>query len=190
MKAQGQRMIRALVLSLATAAVVVGTAQAENPNDRAGALGAGGIAASQTTPVPDWFERAAARAIKGNTQTAVVPDWFERAAARALAHDAVLPNDRAGMLGVGGIEPSSQPAVSDAFERAVLREATPVRPDDRGGPRGPGTVLTGVPTATTASDDGFQWDDAAFGAAAVLGFALLGTVAAVTIRNRRKVILP
>jgi hypothetical protein len=144
MKAQAQRMIGALVLTLATAAVVVGAAQAEHPNDRAGMLGVGGVAASEA------------------------------------ADQAVIPNDRGGMLGVGGIE---SPGL----------QSTPVRPDDRGGLRGPGTVSTEVatqmPTVTIASGDGFQWGDAAFGAAAALGFVLLGMLAALTIRHRSRVIL-
>ncbi len=87
MKAQAQRMIGTLVLTIAAAAILVGTAQAEHPNDRAGALGVGGVWASQNVTGPDAFERAAAKAI---------------------ADAAVLPNDRAGKLGVGGVESTSQ----------------------------------------------------------------------------------
>ncbi len=94
------------------------------------------------------------------------------------------------MLGVGAIESSSQPVIPDWFERAALREATTVRPDDRGGMRGPGMVPTEVPTATAASGDGFQWGDAVFGAAAALGMVLFGMLAALTIRHRNRVILP
>ena len=66
-------MIGALVLTLAAAAVLVGAAQAEHPNDRAGALGVGGVAATQTAVVPDWIDRAVAtRALMDKTQTAVV----------------------------------------------------------------------------------------------------------------------
>ncbi len=190
MKAQAQRMIGALVLTLATAAVLVGAAQAEHPNDRAGVLGVGGVAATQAAVVPDWIERAvAARALMDNTQAAVAPDWIERAVARAQADRVVLPNDRAGMLGVGGIASSSQPVVPDWIERAALRAATDVRPDDRGGLRGPGMVPTEAPAVTTASGDGFRWGDAAFGAAGALGLVLLGMLAALTIRHRSRVIL-
>ena len=93
------------------------------------------------------------------------------------------------MLGVGAIESSSQPVVPDWFERAVLREATTVRPDDRGGLHGPGMVPTDVPTLAPASGDGFQWGDAAFGAAGALGLILIGILAALTFRHRNRLIL-
>jgi len=91
MKAQAQRRIGALVLTLAAAAVLVGAAQADNPNDRAG------VAATQTAVVPDWIDRAVAtRALMDNAQSAVVPDWIDRAvAARAFMDNtqtAVVPD--------------------------------------------------------------------------------------------------
>ena len=211
MKAQAQRMIVALALAVAAATALAGAAQAEHPNDRAGVLGVGGIAATQTVASPDWIERAAARALADNTQTVASPDWIERAAARALADntqaiaspdwieraaaralsgDVVVPNDRRGRLGVGAVESSSQAVAPDWFERAALRGATEARPDDRGGLRGPGMVPTETPTVTTDTGDGFRWGDAAFGAVAALGLVLLGVLAAVTIRNRSRVILP
>lgn len=105
MKVQAQRMIGTLVLALATAAVAIGTAQAEGPDDRAGMLGVGAVTAAQGT---------------------VAPDWFERAAARALVDDVVLPNDRAGLLGVGAVSNSTQAAAPDWFERGALRATTAV----------------------------------------------------------------
>ena len=127
MKAQAQRMIGALVLSLATAAVVVGAAQAEHiRTTEAGALGVGGIAASQTTPVSRTGSSGPLRGHSPATRSC--PERPRRHA------------------GVGAIESSSQPVVPDWFERAVLREATTaVRPDDRGGLHGPGMVPTDVP---------------------------------------------
>ena len=113
------------------------------------------------------------------------------------------PDDRAGMLGVGAAEVVAVPdaferaaarhastaSVPDAFERAVIREqASTVRPDDRGGQRGPGAVPT-VPTSVAAEgDSGMAWGDAAFGAGAMLGLALLG-MAIVGIRRRGGVVL-
>lgn len=88
---------------------------------------------------------------------------------------AVLPNDRAGMLGIGGIE------------RQALHLAS-VRPDDRGSLRGPGAVATASSVAAVA-DDGFQWRDAGFEAAAVFGIVLLGIVGALTLRQHRRVVL-
>ena len=134
-----QRLLGAFVLSLVTAVIMVGTAQAQHPNDRGGMLGVGGIAAE------------------------------------SVADHAVIPNDRAGMLGVG------------AIEREALQSAS-VRPDDRGGLRGPGAVAAAGPIAAVV-DDGFQWRDAAFGAGAALAIVFLGIVGAVTLRQHRRVIL-
>jgi hypothetical protein len=170
MKLQLQRVV-GLASAVVTAAVLVGSAQAGHPNDRAGALGVGGAATSHLTVVPDVFERAVARATAH-----AVPDVFERAVARASGDGAVLPNDRAGKLGVGGVGSGSQVAVPDVFERAVARHvATGIQP-------------TSSPSRTAAPDGGFRWGDAAFGAAAAFGFVVLGA-AALTLRQRSRVVL-
>ena len=133
-----QRLIGALVLSLATTVVMVGPAQAQHPNDRSGMLGIG--------------------------------------AATDGGGRAVVPNDRAGMLGIGGIE------------RQTVQLAS-VRPDDRGSLRGPGAVAT-ASTSAAVADDGFQWRDAGFeAAAAAFGIALLGIVGALTLRQHRRVLV-
>jgi hypothetical protein len=85
------------------------------------------------------------------------------------------PNDRAGMLGVGGLS------------SVEVQTVIPVRPDDRGGIRGPGPEAAEIPSVTTFSDDGFQWEDAAFGAGAAFSLVLLGAGAMATIRHRRRV---
>jgi hypothetical protein len=163
MRVRVQHLPRAIAAALVAAAVLAGTAQADRPDDRARMLGVGAISSAVATP-----------------------DVFERAAIRAMRDGVVRPDDRPGLRGVGGI--ASVPAVPDAFERAVLRLAMPVRPNDRGGLQGPGSVATGVPSVTSVSD-GFQWSDAAFGAAAAFGFVLLAGAAALTIRHRSRVIL-
>jgi hypothetical protein len=88
---------------------------------------------------------------------------------------AVIPNDRAGKLGIGGIESQTLQLAS-------------VRPDDRGSLRGPGAVAT-ASTVTAVADDGFQWRDAGFEAAAAFGIALLGIVGALTLRQHRRVLV-
>ena len=123
------------------------------------------------------------------------------------AQAAERPDDRGGMIGVGAAE--VVPAPPDAFERAVLRSAAAnpvpdvferavlresrvaaVRPDDRAGARGPGSVPTALPTVETTSDDGFRWDDAFLGAAVMSGIVLLGAAATtLTIRHRGGVAL-
>jgi hypothetical protein len=122
------------------------------------------------------------------------------------AQAAERPDDRGGLIGVGGAQvvPASADTferavlrsaaanpVPDVFERAVLRESrSAVRPDDRAGARGPGNFATPLPSvAASAADDGFRWDDAFLGAAAMLGVVLLGAAATLTIRHRGGVAL-
>lgn len=104
MKAKTQRLVVALVVALATAVVLVGGAQADRPDNRAGVLGVG--AAGRTASPPDWFERAVARS----------------------AAPIVRPDDRAGVIGAGGIAPaivaSAQPARPE--EGVGIRGARPV----------------------------------------------------------------
>ena len=122
------------------------------------------------------------------------------AAVLAGTGQAAHPNDKAGILGVGGAAASPAAAVTipndrggtigvGAVQSQALRLATAVRPDDRGGPRGPWTLLAASPTVQAVPGDGFQWDDAALGAGAALCLVLLGMMAAMTIR-RSRVALP
>ena len=120
------------------------------------------------------------------------------------------PDDRAGMLGVGGTAVVSSTVSPDWLERAAARELAHdvVLPNDRAGLLGVGAVSasTQAPAsdwferaalrATTAAplgdvpavDDGFQWGDAAFGAGAVSGLILLAAAGALTIRHRRPIL--
>ena len=119
------------------------------------------------------------------------------------AQAATRPDDRGGSIGVGATQAVASPDVferavernaasaltPDVFERAVLRESHDlVRPDDRAGMRGPGSAPISSPIATSV-EDSLSWDDALFGAAAVLGLVLLGAGAAVTLFWRHRVIL-
>jgi hypothetical protein len=164
MKAKAHRIGGTLCAALAGAALAAGGAQAaDRPDDRAGRLGVGAVAATQSAP--DAFERAVLR----QAGTTAAPDAFERA-----------------------VVSQAPVAVPDAFERAVLREAatTPVRPDDRAGARGPGIVATSPTLSVSADETGFQWDDALFGAGAAIGAVLLAAAATLTIRHRGRVIMP
>ena len=116
------------------------------------------------------------------------------------------PDDRGGLIGVGATQ--VVPATPDVFERAFLRSAAanPVpdvferavlrgsrgvalRPDDRAGARGPGMVATALPTVAASAGEGFRWNDAFLGAAAMLGVVLFGAAATLTIRHRGGVVL-
>jgi hypothetical protein len=121
------------------------------------------------------------------------------------AQAAERPDDRGGLIGVGGaqvvaatpdvferavLRSAAANPVPDVFERAVLRESrSAVRPDDRAGARGRGNFATAVPSVAAPAADGFRWDDAFLGAAAMLGFVLLGAAATLTIRHRGSVVV-
>jgi hypothetical protein len=165
MNTRPHQVIAALTLALACSAVLIGSAQADRrPDNRAGIRGIG----SQSVDTSDVFTRAVARGQSGQA--------------------AVRPDDRAGMHGPGVIPAASTATVPDVFERAVLRHnavAVP-RPDDRAGFRGAWTEVTAaVPLATTESA-GFQWADAAVGAAAalLLVLTLAGLASARTSHHR------
>ena len=104
MKVKTQRLVAALVVALATAVALVGGAQADRPDNRAGVIGVG--AADPTASTPDWFERAVARS----------------------AAPIVRPDDRAGVLGAGGVTPaivgSARPARPE--EGGGIRGTRPV----------------------------------------------------------------
>jgi hypothetical protein len=82
----------------------------------------------------------------------------------------VIPNDRGGLLGVGSIE-------------AQALAGMPAQPDDRGGLRRSGAAVTEAQSVKAPAGDGFQWADAAFGAAAALGIVLLGIAGVGALRR-------
>ena len=99
------------------------------------------------------------------------------AALLAPAALAERPDDRAGLLGVGGTgttaSTATRPDNSGALRGPgafVAVVASPVRPDDRGDLRGPGAAPTVILTQAPA---GFDWEDAGIGALGAFGLALL-----------------
>lgn len=145
--------------------------------------------------------------MKAKTLAGIVSLAMTGAALAAGAGQAAeRPDDRAGLLGVGGAQAvtvapdaferaagrlAATGALPDAFERAVAREAGVVlRPDDRAGARGPGLVPVTLAVTPATSDAGGRWEDVLVGAAGMLAAVLLAGAAALTIRHRGRVILP
>ena len=88
---------------------------------------------------------------------------------------AMRPDDRAGLLGVGSVEPSL---------------AAVIRPDDHGGARGPGRCpvqIVASPSADVTASTGMTPSWASRRRVALLMF---GAALALTLRSRRRVILP
>jgi hypothetical protein len=137
------------------------------PDNRAGELGAMPISASAAYSASD--------------------DVFSRAVARHEASQSattsVRPDDRTGPLG-------AQPMVADYSTST----ASSLRPDDRTGPLGAqpitgdsGSTVASLP-ATSVSNDGFRWLDAAIGAASMLAIFGLALVALTLQRQHRRVV--
>jgi hypothetical protein len=109
MKAQAQRFTGTIVLAFAAAMILAGGAQAERPDDRAGALGVGATAG------PDALERALDIGL-GARATEPMPDAFERALNIELAAAAVRPDDRGTVRGPG-IDPGPATTSSSLVSR-------------------------------------------------------------------------
>jgi hypothetical protein len=109
------------------------------------------------------------------------------AAAAILAGGALAqrPDDRAGAIGVGGTTP-------DAFERAVDAKvaAAPDAVERAVNARFADGVSGGTATSASSTASGFQWADAALGAAVTIGLLMLGVALVATARRRARVILP
>ena len=132
--------------------------------------------------------------------------WWVRSAALALCMTATFagtaraerPDDRPGLLGVGLAESSLQGGTTRPDDRAGLLGvgsvepslAAVIRPDDRGDARGPGAVAPVQIVASPSADDGFHWNDAFMGVAATVALLMFGAALVLTLRSRRRVILP
>jgi hypothetical protein len=100
----------------------------------------------------------------------------------AWAIAAERPDDRPGMLGVGGVQAAAQSRIDQGTGA--------LRPDDRAGVRGPGAVDAPVVIASTGSvaavADGFDWTDAAIGAlGAIAVIVLAGALGLAAVRARQ-----
>jgi hypothetical protein len=98
MKAQAQRLIGAVSLALVAAAIVVGAAQADRPDDRAGMLGVGAASSAVGERPLHPNDRTGMLGVGGvsSVETPVAP---------------VRPDDRAGIRGPG-LVPADSAAVT------------------------------------------------------------------------------
>ena len=69
---------------------------------------------------------------------------------------------------------------------AELYTGASVRPDDRPQARGPGVAPQDVPTRITIQPGGFDWADAAVGAAVALGGVMLVSGLSLVARRHRR----
>ena len=162
MKAQMRRLLWAVASMLFAAAMLVGPAQAERPDDRAGLLGVGSASAAaigDQAVRPD--DRGGSLGVGG--------------AGGSSLTQATRPDDRSGRIGVG------------SAETWVARTA--IRPDDRDGIRGLGMTQAATTPVAASAGDPFEWGDAFLGAGATVGLLLLGASLVFTVRSKGRVIL-
>jgi hypothetical protein len=150
-----RKSIRAAVLALATAAILVPAAQA----------------------YPSFAPHTLSQS-QGYTPQALKA-MGERYAKMAEAYQGTSPDDRGGIKGVG------QAAVTtDYVDRQVAnleaKSGPVIHVDDRAGVHGPGPVET---PALVSTHDGFDWTDAGIGGAAMLFVAALIAVALLSRRR-------
>ena len=161
MKHRRRKGVRAIILALATAAILVPAASAKVIESGS----AGSVSVDRTTAT--GYSPQALRALN------------ERWTKLAESYQQVRPDDRGG---VRGTEPAAQ---SDLVDRQVAvieaKSVDAARPDNRVGIRGPGPVES--PRLVATPGDGFDWTDAGIGASATLLAAAL--LAAAVIGRRR-----
>lgn len=81
-------------------------------------------------------------------------------------------------------------AADDWWASTQPASGTALRPDDRPGPRGPGTAVDSRPIVVVDRPNGFDWVDAGVGAAAALGLVLLASGVSLVARRHRKASVP
>ena len=157
MRHRRRKGIRGLILTLATAVVLVPAAN-----------GYVYVGSSSNGDSATGYSQQALRAMN------------ERWTKLAASYQQVRPDDRSGFRGAerSGIQ-------SDLVDRQVAnleaRASQGMRADDRGGFRGPGPIET--PIVVSSHGSGFDWADAGIGASIALFGA--GMVAAAALTRRR-----
>jgi hypothetical protein len=87
------------------------------------------------------------------------------------------PDDRPGLLGVGGAVPASQ-----------VEQQAAVRPDDRGELRGPGTTPPATVFSPAVTDDGVQWGSVEIATGVALLMAVLAAATLLMSHRRERAI--
>jgi hypothetical protein len=183
-----KNLLKGLILSFATAAIVVPGAQASYHTQKAQEARS---ALNQTYP-PAALRALALRSEAMNQQYQSVGGTEIRTESlnKLSQIEAVRPDDRAGIHGVT-TEPVQQQATDlsevqrqvEADRIASLVAADSKRPDDKAGIHGPGVVQT--PEPVSASGSSFDWKDAGIGAGTAVGVALV-LMSAFLISKRRQ----
>jgi hypothetical protein len=188
MKNRRRKGIRAVILALATAAILVSAASGKTyEGGSAGYV----TVASSTAPgySPESLQAMSERwaRLADYYQHSYSPEALQAMSERwtkmAESYQASRPDDRAGFRGVAPSGPSSDYVdrqLANLVAKAKLT-AQALHVDDRAGIRGPGPVET--PAVVSSHDGGFDWTDAGIGAS--VAFLTAAMLAAATLMRRR-----
>lgn len=170
-----KNLLKGLILSFATAAIVVPGAQASYHTQKAQEARS---ALNQTYP-PAALRALALRSEAMNQQyQSIASDRALELRSEGLnklyqSQQVIRPDDRSG---IRGSEPTAvTPDLSEVQRHvrsdAVVSQASIARPDDRAGFHGPGIVQT--PELVSVKGGGFDWKDAGIGAGTTFGIVLV-----------------
>jgi hypothetical protein len=166
MKHRRRKGIRAVILALATAAILVPAAGAKTYE--------GG-----STGYVDVHQSTEAQSYSPQALKAMNERWTKMAEAY---QQRVRPDDRAGTHGIGSVTaPDYVDRQLAKLQAKAALVAQSFHVDDRAGSHGPGPVETAA--VVSSHGDGFDWKDAGIGAMVALVAAII--LAAVAITRRR-----
>ena len=180
-----KNLLKGLILSFATAAIVVSGAQASYHTQKAQEA----RSAFNQSYSPEALRALSLRSEAMNQQYQQLQGPY----ARELRSEAMnktnqqlagRPDDRSGIRGVEST--SATPDLSE-IQRHVradqsLSQSVSSGPDNRAGIRGPGTVRT--PGLVTVKSNGFDWKDASVGAGTAFGISLV-LMSGIAVSRRR-----
>jgi hypothetical protein len=198
-----KNLLKGLILSFATAAIVIPTAQARVSNYNTSAQQA--RTALNQTYSPEALKALTLRSEAMNQQYQASNQTYSPEALKALSlrseamnqlyQGSTRPDDRSG---VRGVEPVQSVTDVNAMQQRVELEkiqhmveadriaaaSASTRPDDKAGFRGPGTVESQSAELASVKGDGFNWQDASIGAGTAVGMALVLMSGLVLLKRR------
>jgi hypothetical protein len=170
-----KNLLKSLILSFATAAIVVSGAQASYHTQKA---------QEARSAMNETYSPAALRALSLRSEAMNVQyqqpqgQWALELRSEAMNKYQQLagrPDDRSGIRGVESTSVTPDLAEIQRHVRAdqSVSQSASSGPDNRAGIRGPGAIEIRTPQFVTVKSDGFDWKDASIGAGSAFGIALV-----------------
>ncbi len=170
-----KNLLKSLILSFATAAIVVSGAQASYHTQKAQEA----RSAMNQTYSPAALRALSLRSEAMNLKYQQLQGQYalelRSEAMNKYQQLAARPDDRSGIRGVESTSVTPDLAEIQRHVRAdqSLSQSASNGPDNRAGIRGPGAVEIRTPQFVTVRSDGFDWKDASIGAGSAFGITLV-----------------